>query len=541
MPLAPLSAAVRKPESPARARPPARRVLRSVLRPQSSWLIVALCGLALLPGCRQGSAAAPAHPLTLGLDSNPTTLDPRLATDAVSHRLTQLLYTPLIRGDPRGEFLPDLAERWEFRDDRTVVFHLRRGVRFHHGPEVTSADVRYTFESIQDPALRSPLAGGLEPIAAIETPDPYQVIFHLKAPYAPFLGAVTVGIVPKDLGAAGHDLARIPMGAGPFRFVRWIPHERLELAANPEYLGGRPQVERLLLRVIPDSTTRLLEIQRGGVDMLVGGIPPEAFPRLAAIPGVVVLEVEGNAVSYLGFNLEDPALMDVRVRRAIAHAIDRQAIMEGLLAGRGVLATGLLPPGHWAYAADVARYPHDPDAARRLLEEWRRSSGAARLPSLVYKTGTQEVSRVLGEALQEQLGRVGITLQIQSFEWGKFYADIKNQNFQIYALGWIGVTEPDLYYYAFHSTSVPPKGANRNRYRNPLLDELLDRGRTTLDRQARRAIYRRVQQIVAEDLPYVVLWHGRMVAAHRRHVQGFTLYPGGDFTPLKDVWLGAPR
>ena len=513
---------------------------RSAVGGRRSLAAAALLAAALLPGCRQGTAAAPGDTLTLALDSNPTALDPRLATDAVSHRLTQLLYAPLVQSDARGDFVPDLAERWEFPDDRTVVFTLRRGVRFHHGREVTSADVQYTFDSIRDPALRSPLAGSLEPVAAIETPDPHRVIFRLKAPYAPFLGAVGVGIVPRDLAAAGHDLVRNPVGAGPFRFARWVPHERIELVANPEYFGGRPALARLVLRVIPDSTTRLLELQRGGVDLLVGGLPPEAFPRLSTLPNLTVLEAESNSVSYIGFNLEDPALKDVRVRRAIAHAVDRQAIMDGLLLGRGVLATGLLPPGHWAYAPDVARYPYDPERARRLLAEALGPDRAGRPLRLTYKTGALELSKAIGEVLQEQLAAVNIRLDIRSYEWGTFYADIKNQNFQLYALGWIGIADPDIYYYAFHSASLPPVGANRNRYRNPAVDRLLDLGRATLDREARRAIYRRVQQIVAEDLPYLTLWHGRIVAAHRPHVRGFRLYPAGDFTPLKDVTLGRP-
>lgn len=507
------------------------------------WWTLALAGLLALapsPGCGRGPAAAQEDVLTLALDSNPTALDPRLATDAVSQRLTQLLYAALVRPNPHGDFAPDLAERWETPDDRTVVFYLRRGVRFHHGPELTAADVQYTFDSLRDPALRSPLAGTLEPIAGIEAPDPYRVVFRLKAPYAPFLSAVAVGIIPRDLAAAGHDLVRDPVGAGPFRFLRWIPHERIELAANPDYFGGRPGVARLVLRVIPESTTRLLELQRGGVDIVVGGIPAEAFPRLSTLRDVTVLEAESNSVSYIGFNLEDPVLGRLPVRQAIAHAVDRQALLDGLLLSRGVLATGLLPPAHWAYAPDVTRYPYDPDRARRLLDGALGPHRASRPLPLVYKTAAVELSKALAEAVQEQLARVGIRIIIRSYEWGTYYADIKNQNFQLYALGWIGVTDPDIYYYAFHSASVPPKGANRNRYRNPELDRLLERGRATLDREGRRAIYRRVQQIVAEDLPYITLWHGRILAAHRPHVRGFVLYPAGDFIPLKDVRLARP-
>lgn len=496
--------------------------------------------LLAVAGCVETAGAPSGGSLTLGLDNSPTSLDPRFATDVYSQRILQLIYGSLVRLDREGRVVPDLAERWETPDARTYVFHLRRGVRFHHGPEVTAADVKFTFDSILDPASRSSLLGSLEVVEAVTAPDPYRVVFRLRRPFAFFLATAILGIIPRDLASApGADLARHPVGSGPFRFLAWVPNERIDLAAFDAYVGGRPHLDRMVLRIIPDATVRLLELQKGTVDLLIGGIPPETLERLARLPHVRVLQSESNSTSYLGFNLRDPILRHLPVRQGIAHAIDRQAILDSLLAGKGTLATGLLPPFLPDHEPDVRRYAFDPARARRLLDEagFPVPAGQPYRFTLTYKTANLELSKAIGEAIQEQLAAVGIEIRIRVFEWGTFYGDIKSGNFQLYSLGWIGIADPDIYRHALHSGNVPPRGANRNHYMNPSLDRLLDEGRETLDPRARRAIYSRVQRIVAEDLPSVSLWHAKILAAMRDTIQGFALYPAGDYTPLKDVWL----
>jgi peptide/nickel transport system substrate-binding protein len=247
----------------------------------------------------------------------------------------------------------------------------------------------------------------------------------------------------------------------------------------------------------------------------------------------------GSSFSYIGFNLEDEVLRHRRVRQAIAHAIDRRGIILYILRGLAVPARGLLPSSHWAFEPEVHTYGYDPEEARRLLDEAGLPDppGAEPRFTIIYKTSMNEVRRRIGEVLQAQLAEVGIRVLIKNFEWGTFYADIRRGNFQMYTLTWVGITDPDHYHYIFHSANLPPRGANRNRYRNPEIDRLLEKGRGTMEPEARRAVYSRVQKIVAEDLPYVPLWHASNVAVMRKELKGFVLYENQDFSGLKGAYL----
>jgi len=484
-------------------------------------------------GCARGETH-PAGAVTVAIETNPVSLDPRVATDALSLRVIELLFTGLVRTDAHFRIVPGLAERWEQPDERTYVFHLRRGVRFHHGRELTAEDIRYTFESLA--TVGSAHAAVLEEIQEIRVRDPYRVAFHLKRRFAPILYHLTVGIVPAEL--AGRDgFGQQPVGTGPFRFKRWVQNDRVEVEAFPEHFGGAPRVERLSLRIIPDATIRFLELKKGTIDLLPGSLPPEVMRLVESLPGMEVATIPSSNYTYLGFNLVDPILSDLRVRRAIAHAIDRQMMIRYLLGGQATVATGLLSPQHWAYESHVETFPFDPEKARRLLD-------AAGYPlrdgvrfRLTFKGTTNELVRTIAEAIQYQLSQVGIALEIRSYEWGTFYADIRSGNFQLYVLTWVGITDPDYYHYIFHSDSRPPQGANRGGYRNPEVDRLLLAGRQASDLTARKAAYGRIQKILAKEIPYVSLWHELRWAAYTARIRGFHLMPGGDFRPLKDIWL----
>ena len=493
---------------------------------RSARVVLWLVALAVLPG-HPTAVRAGSRPLVVGLDSNPTNLDPRFATDAVSYRLTQLLYSSLIRIDEAGRVVPELAERLESVNDRTWRITLRKGVRFHDGGELIAEDVKALLDSIRDPATGSPQLTGLELLEAVEVTDRYALRLRLRSPFAPLLANLAIGIPPRAR-LADPELARRPTGSGPFRFVRWSQRDRLEVEAFPDYFGGRPALDRIVFRV--------LELEQGGLDLAVGSLPPEILPRLSR-RGFKILEVDSINTTYLGLNLQDPILGQKLVRQAIAHALDRERIVRHFLGGRARIATGLLPPHHWAYTGDVPRYPYDPAQAERLLDEAGLARDARGVRArLNYKTPTSEgATRALPEIVQEMLGRVGIELSIRSYEWGTFFGDVKKGNFQLFHLTWVGIVDPDHYHYVFHSGSAPPRGANRGRYQNTLLDQLLDVGRTTLDPDRRRGLYGQAQILTAEELPYVFLWHPKQLAVVRETVRNFRLTPAGDFTPLREV------
>ncbi|MBI3803676.1 MAG: ABC transporter substrate-binding protein [Nitrospirae bacterium] len=504
--------------------------------PSFYWVLSLFLCLPFAAACTPPPPAE--TPFTVAIESAPTQFDPRLATDAYSERIGQLLFSRLIRSDPTGQKVGDLAERWEREGETVYTFHLKRNVRFHDGHPLTAEDVRYTFESILDPRIASPHRKNYEVIARIETPDDTTVRFILKQPHAPFLTELTRGIVPKHLAEkeAGAFAAQ-PVGSGPFRFVRYDPDDAVELAAYPDYFGGPPAVRRLLFRIIPEDSVRLLELEKGNIDLLQNAFPPDALTRLQQNPRLKIISAPSTTYTYLGFNLKDPILRNRSVREAIALAINRDDITEHLFKGLAHPAAGLLSPSHWAYADAVAHYSYNPDLAKKRLDEagYPDPPGPANRFKLIHKTSQNELSRRVVEVIQRQLADVGIEVEIRNHEWGTFYGDIKSGNFQLFTLSWVGVDDPDLYYNLFHSESTPPNGANRVAYKNPRLDRLVESGRTTLDPEKRKKIYEAVQQIVAEDLPYVSLWHTDNIVVMKKEVEGYILYPDGDFYSLTEV------
>jgi peptide/nickel transport system substrate-binding protein len=502
-----------------------------------SWRLLPRVGALLAVLLAASCAGAPPDPATIvvGLEANPTNLDPRLATGAAAVRIVPLLFNSLVRIDPSGRPAPELALSWENPAPTEYVFRLRRGVRFHDGRELTSVDVKYTYDFMRDPRNQSPNQGALAVIAAVEAPDPATVRFVLREPFASFLQNLALGIVPAHLGG-GKGFADAPVGSGPFRWVEWKPGERIVLAAFPDYWEGAPALRRVVFRIVPNETTRLLEARRGAIDLLWNNIPPYAVAFLREAPGLAVTTRPGITYQYLGFNLDDPVLRDVRVRRAIAHAVDRGRIIRALLLGFARPAATLLAPENWAHADGMADYPHDPALARRLLDEAGRPVRADGTRfALSYKTSTDRQAIEMAELVAEDLAAVGIRVERRSFEWGTFYGDIKAGSFQLYSLRWVGITDPDQLHYIFHSASVPPAGANRGRYANPEVDRLLEASRRELDPGRRRALLVEAQRRIAEDCPLVSLWYPDDIFALSRRFEGFEAYPGGQYTSLKQV------
>lgn len=479
------------------------------------------------------SGGSPGSEIVVAIEADPTNLDPRLATDAYSERIGQLLFSKLVRVGKNLEVTGDLAESWETPSPTTYRFHLKPGYRFHDGQPLTARDVAYTFRWILDPENASPHRAAYEQIREIVVEDDHTIRFELSAPHAPFLLNMVRGIVPAH---AGDDpgYRQHPIGSGPYQLVEHRPGEVVRLAAFEGYPGGPPPTAHLTFKVLPEDTVRLLAVKKGDVQFVLNALPPDALDLLSKDPDLVVERGMGTNYSYLGFNLQDPVLAKHEVREAIAHAINRDAIIATVYQGQARPATGLLTPDHWAYEGDVATYDHDPERARKMLDAAGYPDPAGPDPrfSLEYKTSQNELTRRIGEVLQQQLAEVGIAVTVRSYEWGTFYADIKKGNFQLYTLSWVGITDPDIYYQVFHSESVPPNGANRGRYRSPELDRLVERARTVTDRAERKRLYGEVQRIVARDLPYVSLWHPEVVLVRNRHVMGFELTPNGSYLSL---------
>jgi peptide/nickel transport system substrate-binding protein len=493
-----------------------------------------------LPGCRQ-RLPIDEGTVVMALSGAPSALDPRIATDAYSEQLLQMTHAGLLRRDAGGRLVPDLAASWAQPTPTELLFRLRPGARFHDGREVTSADVRATFAWILDPKNRSPHKAAFSKVAAIETPDRLTVRFRLTEPFAPFPAEMTRGIVPAGASPRGYAP---PVGAGPFRVEDVEPGDSVTLARFDGYFGGAPSVSRIVVKFIPDSTLRFLELKMGSVNFVLNGIDPEMLPEAAKNGNLVIEEAPGGNASYLGFNLGDRTLSDVRVRRAIAMAIDRDGIVRTLWRGKADKADSILAPGFWAHADGLPQPAFDLAGAKRLLDAAGfpdpDGDGPATRFTLTYKTSQNALRLRIATAIQAQLRNAGIGLDIRSYEWGTFFGDIKKGNFQLYALTWVGLRDPDIFHLAFHSGMTPPDGANRGRYANGEIDRLTEEGQRESDPAARRRIYARVQRILADDLPVLPLWINRNILVRDRRLTGFTVTPDEDYSFARFLKIAAP-
>ena len=507
----------------------------------SFWFFVLI---AFLGSCRSSSENRLPGYVVAGIESYPLQLDPRYATDANSVRIGNLIYNALLRADEKGDLRPELAESWRMLDDLTYVFDLRKGVRFQDGRPLTAADIKFTYESILDAANSSPKRGLLTPLQSIEQNGTHQLKFHLRLPHAPFIEQFTLGIVPAGSRPA-HEAQRPPAGSGPFMIASAESGERIALQANPNYWNGKPKLAGVEFRNVPDAMVRVLEFKKGSIDFLQNDLEPDVLPWLAENTDAEIRSYDGTTYQYIGINLTHRILRNVKVRQALACAIDRDRIIRHLLKNIATKANGLLAPSNWAYDGTVELWPYDPARAKRLLDEagFPDPDGDGPLPRfrLSFKTTNIDLRRRIAEAFKEQLQQVGIDLEVRSYEWATFFSDVKTGNFHLYSLAWVGVTDPDIFYQIFHSASVPPNGDNRGRYHNTQVDRLLEAGRKTTDREKRKLIYAQAQRILAADLPYVPLWWWKNVVVKRPAIEGFVPYPDGELISLKNAsWRRKP-
>ena len=476
--------------------------------------------------------------LVMVIESSPTNLDPRVGVDAQSERIDELLFDSLVRRDEHFNLKPWLADSWEIPDPQTYIFHLHRGVRFHNGQLLTARDVKWTIDSLIGGKLRSAKASTYAPVDHIDARDDYTVVVHCKEPFAPLLWNLSdgaIGIVPYG---SGEDFNRHPVGSGPFRFVSAQQDKEVVIERNANYWTTPATIERVQFKVIPDATTRALELRKQSADVVINGLTADTVVTLERDRDLTVMESPGTIYAYLAMNLRDPILKDVRVRRAIAYAINVQPIIHYLLRDEARPAYSVLPPQHWAYDSDVDKYPHDPERARKLLDDaGYRTVNGVRF-HITMKTSTEESTRLLAAVLQQQLRQVGIALDIRSFEFATFFADVTKGAYQFHSLRWVGGNlDPDIFEHIFGSNSFAPKRANRTFYSNPRVDELIREGRSTTDQQKRKVIYDEIQQILAEDLPYINLWYLDNVLVHTSRVRDVQVGPSGNYDFLRSASL----
>jgi len=492
--------------------------------------ISGLFSLLALGSCARSPAP---NTLVMIIESSPANLDPRVGLDAQSERIDNLLFDNLLARDEHLNVKPNLAERWETPDPRTYVFHLRRGVRFCDGRPLTARDVKWSYDSLLEGKIRSTKSTAYRLVTRIDAPDEATVIFRLKQPWAALLWNLSgaMGIVPDG---SGEEITRQPIGSGPFRLVSAELDREVMVERNDNFWGQRPKLDRVRFEVVPDTTTRALELRKGSADLEINALPPDMVLSLRHESNLDVQQGPGTVLGYVGFNLRDPVLKDVRVRQAIAYALDRQPLIHYLMRDAARPAASVLPPESWAYEGGVQQYAHDPAKARQLLDAaGYLAKNGVRL-HLAMKTSTEESSRAMAAVFQQQLREVGIALDIRSYEFATFFSDVTHGEFQLYSLRWVGGNEdPDIFGYVFDSHG----GANRQFYRNPRVDALIQKAQEESDPQVRKQDYAELQRILAQELPYINLWYFDNVLVASRRVRNLQLNPSGDYEFLRTAAL----
>ena len=436
----------------------------------------------------------------------PLNLDPRYATDAASERVNRLIYQSLVDFDASSKPVPSLAS-WVQITPQEYRFSLnKQRASFHHQQPLNASDVKATYDSFAQ-LKNSPHAAEFANIAAIQVVDHDTVVFQLRQADLHFPEKLIIGILPTGLIKQEHDFSHAPVGNGSLQFVSWDNKLVLQRVTDKQIIE---------LIEVKDPTVRVLKLLRGEVDLLQGDLPQELVKYLQSKPELNVISNIGSNFSYLGFNFQDAQLKNLKVRLAVAHAIDRQAIIDKAMVADSRAATSILPPEHYT-SIKLAPYDYNPALAKQLLVE-----AGIKLPlKLVYKTSTDAQRVRLAAVIQAQMAAAGIDLEIRSLDWGTFFDDVKQGKFQLYGLTWVGLNTPEIYTKAFSSHSFPPNGFNRGRFVDAALDNLLAN-------EDWPAVTKRIH----EQLPYVPLWYEGQFASMRSNIKNYTPEPNGNWDNL---------
>ena len=470
-------------------------------------------------------------------------LVPFLAGDSASSDICDLVFNGLLRYSPKLELEGDLAESWEVKDGgKTLIFKLRPGVKWHDGQPFTSADVKFTVESILNPKVASPRKSNFDLLDKIETPDALTVIAHYKKAFSPALQYWSIGIAPKHL-LEGKDVNtdpfnRMPIGTGPYRMKLWKDKQYIELEANPDYWEGKVHIAKIRIRFIPESATQMLELKTGGIDGMT--LQPEQYVHQSDGPAfekiVRKYRFDGLAqYTYLGFNEAREPFGDKRVRQALSYAIDRQELITGVMEGLAKPCSGPYSPLMPAYNQAVKPFPYDMIKSAQLLDAagWKLGKDGLRSKDgkvfkfslLTNKGNAPREKTVL--ILQQQFKKLGVQADVQIIEWSSFLSNyVDKKNFDAIVMGWQLSLDPDQYS-IWHSSQTKDGEFNFISYKNPQVDKLLERGREEFDPAKRLAIYRQFHALLAEDQPLAFLYAPDSISALSRKFQGILETPTG--------------
>jgi peptide/nickel transport system substrate-binding protein len=470
------------------------------------------------------------------------------ASDAAAERVRTLMFNSLVKKNEKFEYVGDLAKEIQTSaDGRTLTFVLQDNVKFHNGKDLTSADVKYTFDELFKSANAYKAGSFFETvneqkvpqINSIETPDPKTVVFNISRPGLKNKLLSNLVAVPIISQGTIEQQKTQPVGTGAFKFVNFDPSQNtVELEANENYWEGAPKVRKIRVKTVTDANSLQAELQSGGVDLapLANNLPPDALNSLGKLPNLKVQKFNGSNIDYLGFNTQSTALDKVKIRQAIAFGVDREKIINELLSGQAVIAHSVLPPDSWAYNGET-QYSFNPAKAKQLVAESGYKNEPIKFRFSVGNTAVNQYAQVI----QNQLKEIGLNIEIETVEPNTLRQQLALGQFQMNTGRWIGGNQDPIFLNDLFATSAIPGGkipcCNRSRYSNPEFDKIIAEALNSTDRETARQLYLKAQEIVANDLPMLPLWYpANMVVANKR-IENIKINPSGDWTFIKDLTI----
>ena len=509
--------------------------------------------LSFSPAFGDGPEDKTGDSLIMGTIGEASNLLPRLSTDSASSEVSQHLFISLLKYDENLTIVPWAAESYEILDDGLrISFVMKQGILWEDGVPMTADDVAFTYRTMINPDTPTAYAGDFLMVDTFTQTGKYSFEVTYKSPFARSLETWMARILPKHIlekeNLRETSYARMPIGGGPYRFKEWIAGSRIVLEANPRYFEGRPNVDRLIFSIIPDLTTMFLELKAGALDMM--GLTPQQFTYQTKTPAIADNYAQFRylsfAYTYLGYNLESPLFKDARVRRAIAHAINKREIIAGALLGQGEATIGPYVPGTWAYNTEIEDYPTDTAAAEKLLAEagWvkdakgmlRNAKGLPFAFTIMTNQGNEQRIKT-AIIIQSQLRKLGMDIAIRTVEWATFFSQFVNKGFfDAVILGWTTPLDPDLYD-VWHSSRARPTGLNFMKYANPEVDVLIEQARRTFDQDERKKAYDVVQEHLHKDQPYSFLYVPYSLPVVHKRFRGIRQAPAGITHNMNEWWV----
>jgi peptide/nickel transport system substrate-binding protein len=474
--------------------------------------------------------------LRVGLTTEVVTMDPNLSGSKFDRMVYHNIYEPLVTLDTKLQIKPGLAESWTQPDPKTIVFKLRQGVKFHDGTDFDADAVKFNFDRMQDPASKSVRTGEIANVQNAEVVDKYTVKLNLKKPDAALLATLTdrAGMVvsPDAIKKLGPDLARKPVGTGPFEFVEWVKDDHLTAKRFEGYWGkdAGPYLDQIRYRPIPDDTVKLQSLVSGEIDFM-DYVQPRDVAGVKANSSLVEIDIPSLAAFGYQLNMTRPPFDNKALRLAVAHGIDNEAITKGVWLGVGSAANGPISPASWAYDAATPPIKRDVAKAKQYLAEAGKPDGF----TFTLTIGQTPIGSQEAEAIKAMLAEVGITVEIQIVDPARGQADGNARNFDMTSYAWSGRPDPDGNTFQFFKTQ-PGTGLNWAGYSNPKVDEILDKTREVSDQAERKKLYSELVKILQADSPWVFIVHPVEPKAFSPKVQNYDPVPDG-MMRFRDVWM----